>query len=442
MKKISVSVFFIIAGIIIFLGLTGYFGIHSYYGDTKKIYIKSIDDVSWDSSLSGGVSGVFSVKKGEKALTDDMTELYEVISKRISDLGFEDNEALVSIKGQRLTFTFPWNKTRTTLTADEALERISSYSFVEIRQGSNSDGDILLTNAEIRSVGRPTKNEYLSTYSINLKLSDDGYKIYKKAEKDIVDLGENISLWIDGEKVSEQKATTIDKDGVLTISSFVNPVDENYMTSIASRINSGAIPDKFELKDFNIAIPKDLDTIFNRVKISLFTILAICIIYMITVFKLIGAVGAVSILGQFAVNICIITGYFGVFPGVPLSIWVVIAFGLSMVLNCVFVSNVIFKIQKQYMIKNTSISNSIYLGGKNSIKSNLSLLSIVLILSIIVMIVFRGINHKNIFNMGLMLMLSSSSAFLLGHIALQTMLISLLNFNIFNSPSVYKRKKL
>ena len=83
-KRSGKLAFFIV--FVLILALTGatFFGIESYYGDTRNIYVKGAKDIRWGIDIRGGVEAVFSPdKKGVDITEEDMDAARTIIETRL-----------------------------------------------------------------------------------------------------------------------------------------------------------------------------------------------------------------------------------------------------------------------------------------------------------------------------------------------------------------------
>ena len=440
MKKSSKLVFFIILALIIVVALTAFLGIEGYYGDTRKVYIKGVNDVVWNVDTVGGADAVFTLKKGEKATEEDKAILSDVVTNRLNALGFDDKVASLYQKGNKLFVGFSWSESRTDRTVYEALSHISATGVVEVRKGSTYESELIFGNDGIANVSSPNVDQYTGGFSIDLTLTDEVTEIYQEATADLASAGENITLWIDGEKVVEQGVPGMDEDNTFSIISTVKPTTDKLLTSIASILYSGAIPEQFQMVDYKVYQPSNLDNILTAAKAALPVVAAICILYLLISFKLPGFIASIAMVGEFAVSVGILTGYFGIFPSTRLSISVLVATAFTLVLSTVFASALLTNIRKHSQDKK-GVTSAISLGGKSALSFSLIVLSIIVVVAATVMIMFSGKENVSAFNVGLVVLMGSLFGFVINHLCLKSMLSSLSNFKAFDSPSIYGGSK-
>ena len=103
-KKVKKPVFFIVLICILAFAYLTFFGVHSYYGDTKHTYIKGADEIRWGIDIQGGVNATFEPAapaegsdqpKVEDITNDDMDAAKAIIEQRLVGLNITDSEVYV-----------------------------------------------------------------------------------------------------------------------------------------------------------------------------------------------------------------------------------------------------------------------------------------------------------------------------------------------------------
>ena len=95
MRRTKKPVFFIVLAFILAFGYLTYAGIHTQYGDIKKTYIKSVDDIRWGIDIQGGVNATFEPADGYDATAKEMEAAKAVIEQRLVNLNITDSEVYV-----------------------------------------------------------------------------------------------------------------------------------------------------------------------------------------------------------------------------------------------------------------------------------------------------------------------------------------------------------
>ena len=84
MKRTRKPVFFIVALLILALGYTTIFGVYSYYGDRRDIYIRGASDIRFGIDIRGGVDVTFGPKGNVKNVTESqLNGIKDVIAQRL-----------------------------------------------------------------------------------------------------------------------------------------------------------------------------------------------------------------------------------------------------------------------------------------------------------------------------------------------------------------------
>ena len=92
-KRSGKLAFFIV--FVLILALTGatFFGIESYYGDTRNIYVKGAKDIRWGIDIRGGVEAVFSPdKEGIKITDEDIDAAKAILETSLVNQNITDYE--------------------------------------------------------------------------------------------------------------------------------------------------------------------------------------------------------------------------------------------------------------------------------------------------------------------------------------------------------------
>ena len=74
MKKSRKSSFFIVAAIVLVFSYFAIFGLSTWYGDMKQVYIKGVADIRWGIDIQGGVEAVFMPEGDVEDISEDDME--------------------------------------------------------------------------------------------------------------------------------------------------------------------------------------------------------------------------------------------------------------------------------------------------------------------------------------------------------------------------------
>ena len=124
-KRSGKLAFFIV--FVLILALTGatFFGIESYYGDTRNIYVKGAKDIRWGIDIRGGVEAVFSPdKKGVDITEEDMDAARTIIETRLVNKSITDYEVYTDNASHQIIVRFPWAADESNFDAAAAVQEL------------------------------------------------------------------------------------------------------------------------------------------------------------------------------------------------------------------------------------------------------------------------------------------------------------------------------
>ena len=144
-KRTGKLAFFVVFILIIALTFSAFFGIESYYGDTRNVYVKGASDIRWGIDIRGGVEAVFSPdKKVDEITSADMESAKTIIEKRLVADNVTDYEVYADSINKQIIVRFPWNANETSFDPLAAIKKLgktgrSILVFVGIYACSTAD---------------------------------------------------------------------------------------------------------------------------------------------------------------------------------------------------------------------------------------------------------------------------------------------------------------
>jgi preprotein translocase subunit SecD/SecD/SecF fusion protein len=120
--------------------------------------------------------------------------------------------------------------------------------------------------------------------------------------------GESISIWMDDNMISAPTVNEAITDGSAVISGTFTAESAK---SLADKINAGALPFKLETSSFKTISPTLGAGALKAMLISGIIAFAFILIYMTVLYRIPGFVAVIGIVGQVAVTLACISGWFG-----------------------------------------------------------------------------------------------------------------------------------
>ncbi len=318
MKRVAKPVFFIVALLILFFGITSIWGIHGQNGDNRVTYIKGAGDIRWGIDINGGVEVTFTPDTEEEVTAQDMNSARAIIETRMTSNHITDYEIYTDSSNNRIIVRFPWKNGETDFDPEAAIEELAATAELTFRPGGEyestetaEDGSIiyktptgetaetvLLTGADVDSAAaeayRNTTTNQL-TYQVSLNLTDSGKEKFAEATEKY--LNETISIWMDDVMISAPTVQNVISDGQASIT---GNFDAEEATDLAEKINAGALPFKLTTSNFSTLSPTLGMSSLNAMTLAGVAAFILVALFLIVVFRLTGVVAVISLIGQVA----------------------------------------------------------------------------------------------------------------------------------------------
>ncbi|SUY47398.1 preprotein translocase subunit SecD [Clostridium putrefaciens] len=222
LKGKSTILFVVIILVIGFLGYVGAFGLNIGNYELKsfdKVIAKGLD-------LQGGVSVLQEVATEDKVSTEDLETTKELLSMRVNKLGV--GETSLSTEGNnRIRVDIPGSFDSKSIV--DTLTKTGDLKFV------GPGNDTILTGKDVKKATAFVDDKGQNI--VSLELNEDGTKKFAEATEKY--LHQNITIYMDEEKLTDPQVQSIISDGKATITGNRN-YDE--AKKLAGVIQSGALP--------------------------------------------------------------------------------------------------------------------------------------------------------------------------------------------------------
>lgn len=373
MKRTSKSVFFIVLVLIAALAYTSFFGIYRQFGDRTDAIIRGAKDIRWGIDIRGGVDVTYGPVDETVEVTDaNMQGLETTIAERLIGKGITDYELYSDLANKQVIVRFPWASDEASFDPAAAIEEIGQTAQLEFRIGETAEdgtpaptGELVLTGADVKSaeanIGMDDNGNQVPV--VNLQLNDSGKQAFADATAKQLGTG-TISIWLDGELISDPTVQQHITDGQASITSdsFTSVADA---AEIANLINSGSLPFAIEAKSSGTISPTMGEKALDAMVLAGIIAFVLIAVFMIVYYRLPGFVAVIALVGQIAGSIAAISGYFGVFNSFTLTLpgiaGIVLSIGIGVDANVITAERV-----KEEIRAGRTIDNAIRIGSKNS----------------------------------------------------------------------------
>ena len=349
---------FVVAILIVVFSLTAIFGVSYQYGDTKNIYIKGASDIRFGIDIRGGVDVTFMPAGDVDATPEQMTAAKTVIEDRLVGLGITDYESYVDSNKDRIIVRFPWKTGEADFNPQTAIDEIGTTAKMVFRKGSTADGKEILSGDDVTSANA-AYNE-TEGWVVQLKFNSAGAAAFADATTEQAANNGTISIWLDDENISTATVNEAITGGEAIIK---GNFDQDSASTLANQINSGALPFALSAESYSTISPSLGAKSLEVMVLAGIIAFALVAVMMIVRYRLPGTIATISLFGQVAATLAVVSGYFTVFPGSTLTLpgiaGIILGIGMGVDANVITAERI-----KEELAKNKTLPAAVKSGFK------------------------------------------------------------------------------
>ena len=349
---------FVVAILIVVFSLTAIFGASYQYGDTKNIYIKGASDIRFGIDIRGGVDVTFMPAGDVDATPEQMTAAKTVIEDRLVGLGITDYESYVDSNKDRIIVRFPWKTGEADFNPQTAIDEIGTTAKMVFRKGSTADGEEILSGDDVTSANA-AYNE-TEGWVVQLKFNSAGAAAFADATTEQAANNGTISIWLDDKNIS---TATVDEAITGGEAIIKGNFDQDSASTLANQINSGALPFALSAESYSTISPSLGAKSLEVMVLAGIIAFALVAVMMIVRYRLPGTIATISLFGQVAATLAVVSGYFTVFPGSTLTLpgiaGIILGIGMGVDANVITAERI-----KEELAKNKTLPAAVKSGFK------------------------------------------------------------------------------
>ena len=349
---------FVVAILIVVFSLTAIFGVSYQYGDTKNIYIKGASDIRFGIDIRGGVDVTFMPAGDVDATPEQMTAAKTVIEDRLVGLGITDYESYVDSNKDRIIVRFPWKTGEADFNPQTAIDEIGTTAKMVFRKGSTADGEEILSGDDVTSANA-AYNE-TEGWVVQLKFNSAGAAAFADATTEQAANKGTISIWLDDKNISTATVNEAITGGEAIIK---GNFDQDSASTLANQINSGALPFALSAESYSTISPSLGAKSLEVMVLAGIIAFALVAVMMIVRYRLPGTIATISLFGQVAATLAVVSGYFTVFPGSTLTLpgiaGIILGIGMGVDANVITAERI-----KEELAKNKTLPAAVKSGFK------------------------------------------------------------------------------
>lgn len=462
MKKTGKPVFFIVAIITIVFTILSITGISSYYGDIQSVYIKGGDQIRWGIDIRGGVEVTFvPAQDGADPTNEELDGAAEVMRQRLVAQGINDYSVYSDYNSDRIVVQFPWAEDEETFDPETAISELGATAQLQFIEGTDTDeegnptGEVILDGSMVESA----QAAYVATdnqgsnyqWVVQLDLNDEGTQAFSTATSELASSNGQIAIWMDDQMISAPAVEEAITNGQAMIS---GDFDSETATTLANQINGGSLPFSLETASYSTIDPTMGEGARDAMILAAVIAFVLICIFMLAVYRLPGVVAVIALMGQVALMIAALTGFF---PGISSSTLtlpgiagMILSIGMGVDANIITAERI-----REEINAGKSIDGAIHLGYHRAFTAILDGNITTLIVAIILMgtfgapgsffntilqpilFMFPASTEGTIYSFGFTLMVGIVGNFVFGVFASRLMTQSLSRFKCFRKPKFY-----
>ncbi|MDR2932217.1 MAG: MMPL family transporter [Oscillospiraceae bacterium] len=461
MKRTGKAVFFIVLGLILVITTLAFTGVHTWYGDLERTWIKGARDIRWGIDIRGGVDVTFSPPKDYDAPDDEMAAAEAIIKVRLVSLNITDYEVYTDVNKDRIIVRFPWKEGETDFNPEKAIQELGETAMLTFREGVETDtagaptgvtkDTIILQGQDVTNAAAAySQNDYQQSIPVvSLKLSPDGTKKFADATARLQ--GGVISIWMDETLLSAPTVQNVIDNGEAIVTGMESI---EAAKDLADKINAGALPFKLITDNYSTISPTLGEGARDAMMIAGIIAFAIITILMISMYRLPGIIAVFSLVGQVGLMFASITGFFSAFPSFTLTLpgiaGIILSVGFGVDANVITAERI-----REELKTGKTIDGAITAGFSRAFTAIFDGNITVIIVAVVllgafgtpgsffstllypVFFMFGPSTSGNIYSFGYTLLVGVILNFVMGVMASRLMLKSISRFGPFRNPWLY-----
>lgn len=448
-----------VVGLILVFAVFSMVGIHTYYGDITTTWIRGLSDIRWGIDIRGGVDVTFTPAEGVDASNEEMDAARSIIETRMLNNNITDYDLYIDYSTDQIIVRFPWQSDDSDFDPEAAVKELGETAMLSFREGGTSsigedetyeDLPLVLDGKDVKSAS-PRYDTEKREYIVTLELEESGVEKFSKATEKLYASKGIISIWMDGDVISQPSVSAHITDGSATISGSFTAESAK---ELADKINGGALPFKLATSNFSTISPTLGEGARDAMALAGLIGFAFIVLFMIIKYRLPGAVASIALIGQAAGTFAAITGFFAFNDSFTLTIpgiaGIILALGMGVDANVITAERI-----KEEIYAGKSVNGAIRAGYKRAFAAifdgNITMVIIAFILmgafgtsdsffGVVfspIFVWFGASTEGTIYSFGYTLAVGVILNFLFGILLSRLMTMSLADFKAFRKPALY-----
>lgn len=403
------------------LGIIAVFLFIAFFGCGSDI--KGIRDMRFGIDIKGGVEAVFEpVGITKKPTPQELEAARNIMEGRLDAKNILDREVTVEKQEGRILVRFPWKSDEKDFDPQQAIAELGETAKLTFRDENNK---VLVEGQDVSS-SSVVQSRDTRAYEVELHFNKNGTEKFAKATQD--NLGRNIGIYMDDTLISNPVVQQKIEGGEAVINGMAS---RDEAQALSDKINAGALPFSMKTSNYNTISPTLGGRALTSMVAAAVTAMVLVCLFMSFYYKLPGILSCITLLFQMSLQVLAISvpQYTITLPGIA---GLILSAGMAVDANIIISERI-----SEELMHGLSVKAAVKKGYQRAFSSVLDGNLTTAAVAVILMIFGSG----TMLSFGYTLLIGVVINLFAGVWMSRTMLTSVVQYEFFKRPSMFRRKK-
>ena len=403
------------------LGIIAVFLFIAFFGCGSDI--KGIRDMRFGIDIKGGVEAVFEpVGITKKPTPQELEAARNIMEGRLDAKNILDREVTVEKQEGRILVRFPWKSDEKDFDPQQAIAELGETAKLTFRDENNK---VLVEGQDVSS-SSVVQSRDTRAYEVELHFNKNGTEKFAKATQD--NLGKNIGIYMDDTLISNPVVQQKIEGGEAVINGMAS---RDEAQALSDKINAGALPFSMKTSNYNTISPTLGGRALTSMVAAAVTAMVLVCLFMSFYYRLPGILSCITLLFQMSLQVLAISvpQYTITLPGIA---GLILSAGMAVDANIIISERI-----SEELMHGLSVKAAVKKGYQRAFSSVLDGNLTTAAVAVILMIFGSG----TMLSFGYTLLTGVVINLFAGVWMSRTMLTSVVQYEFFKRPSMFRRKK-
>lgn len=373
--------------------------------------------------IKGGVEAVFEpVGITKKPTPQELEAARNIMEGRLDAKNILDREVTVEKQEGRILVRFPWKSDEKDFDPQQAIAELGETAKLTFRDENNK---VLVEGQDVSS-SSVVQSRDTRAYEVELHFNKNGTEKFAKATQD--NLGKNIGIYMDDTLISNPVVQQKIEGGEAVINGMAS---RDEAQALSDKINAGALPFSMKTSNYNTISPTLGGRALTSMVAAAVTAMVLVCLFMSFYYRLPGILSCITLLFQMSLQVLAISvpQYTITLPGIA---GLILSAGMAVDANIIISERI-----SEELMHGLSVKAAVKKGYQRAFSSVLDGNLTTAAVAVILMIFGSG----TMLSFGYTLLTGVVINLFAGVWMSRTMLTSVVQYEFFKRPSMFRRKK-